>query len=326
MSDVNVLPELKQLIGAMLFVSKQPLTLTTMRRALQQVAEKEGGAARDFAKATEADLGVALEALKVEMESRNLGFHVTEVAHGFKLENDVNCGPWLRQLLEKGRAAHLSRPALETLAIVAYRQPCTRAEIEAVRGVAVDSLIHNLLELQLVKVVGRSELPGKPWQYGTTQAFLEHFGLRAIDDLPGVEELRRMEAEQIKRRETAKVEAAVAEEAPSGIETEAAGAAPETVAVSGQSVDEDVESETGTGLESEDAVIKEEAAQREEAGAGPDDEAVHAEEGEGGAVVPKEDDEDADDEDDEDDDEDDEDDDDEDDEEDAKDVKKRGKK
>ena len=296
MSDVNVLPELKQLIGAMLFVSKQPLTLTTMRRALQQVAEKEGGAARDFAKATEADLAAALEALKVEMESRNLGFHVTEVAHGFKLENDVNCGPWLRQLLEKGRAAHLSRPALETLAIVAYRQPCTRAEIEAVRGVAVDSLIHNLLELQLVKVVGRSELPGKPWQYGTTQAFLEHFGLRAIDDLPGVEELRRMEAEQIKRRETAKVEAAVAEEAPAGIETEAASAgAPGTVAVSGQSVDEDVESEIETGLE-EDAVLK------EEAGAGPGDEVE--------AAVPKEDDED----------------DDDDDEADAKDVKKRGKK
>ncbi|MCX7008250.1 MAG: SMC-Scp complex subunit ScpB, partial [Kiritimatiellaeota bacterium] len=104
-------------------------------------------------------------------------------------------------MLEKGRTAHLSRPALETLAIIAYRQPCTRSEIEAVRGVAVDSLIHNLLELQLIKVVGRSELPGKPWQYGTTQAFLEHFGLRAIDDLPGVEELRRMEAEQIKRRE-----------------------------------------------------------------------------------------------------------------------------
>lgn len=247
MSDVNVLPELKQLIGAMLFVSKQPLTLGAMRRALHQVAEKEGGATRDYAKATEADLAAALQELKNEMETRNLGFHVAEVAHGFKLENDVNCGPWLRQLLEKGRTAHLSRPALETLAIIAYRQPCTRSEIEAVRGVAVDALIHNLLELQLIKAVGRSELPGKPWQYGTTQAFLEHFGLRAIDDLPGVDELRRMEAEQIKRREATQTELAIAEEAPAKIETTDTPAeepeAEEKVAVAGGSVDEDVEPE-----------------------------------------------------------------------------------
>lgn len=207
MSDVNLLPELKQIIGAMLFVSKQPLTLAAMRRALQQVAEKEGGATRDFAKATEPDLAAALEQLKIEIETHNLGFHVSEVAHGFKLENDVNCGPWLRQLLEKGRASHLSRPALETLAIIAYRQPCTRPEIEAVRGVAVDAIIHNLLELQLIRVVGRSELPGKPWQYGTTQTFLEHFGLRSLDDLPGVEELRRLEAEQLKRRAQVAAEA-----------------------------------------------------------------------------------------------------------------------
>ena len=314
MSDVNVLPELKQLIGAMLFVSKQPLTLGAMRRALQQVAEKEGGAARDFAKATESDLAAALEALKLEMESRNLGFHVAEVAHGFKLENDVNCGPWLRQLLEKGRTAHLSRPALETLAIIAYRQPATRAEIEAVRGVAVDSLIHNLLELQLIKVVGRSELPGKPWQYGTTQAFLEHFGLRAIDDLPGVEELRRMEAEQIKRRETAPVEAAVADDTPAGIETEAAPAA-EAVAVSGKSVDEDVEpaQEPGAADAADDEVVKEDEAELEGASAEAEEEVLDK----SAAVVDADDD-------DEDDDDDDDDDDDED-EEDAEDVKKRGK-
>ena len=271
MSDVNVLPELKQLIGAMLFVSKQPLTLGAMRRALHQVAEKEGGATRDYAKATENDLAAALEDLKIEMETRNLGFHVAEVAHGFKLENDVNCGPWLRQLLEKGRTAHLSRPALETLAIIAYRQPCTRSEIEAVRGVAVDALIHNLLELQLIKAVGRSELPGKPWQYGTTQAFLEHFGLRAIDDLPGVDELRRMEAEQIKRREATQTELAIAEEAPAQIETTEKSAeepvAEEQVVVDGASVDEDVEPDNA------EAELKEASAEAEEAGEEVADEA-----------------------------------------------------
>lgn len=272
MSDVNVLPELKQLIGAMLFVSKQPLTLGAMRRALQQVAEKEGGVARDYAKATEKDLAAALEELKIEMATRNLGFHVAEVAHGFKLENDVNCGPWLRQLLEKGRTAHLSRPALETLAIIAYRQPCTRSEIESVRGVAVDALIHNLLELQLIKAVGRSELPGKPWQYGTTQAFLEHFGLRAIDDLPGVDELRRMEAEQLKRREEKQTELAIAEEAPAHISTTEKGAeepaAEEKVAVDGASVDEDCEPDNSLAEIKEASAAADEAA--EDAAAEPE--------------------------------------------------------
>jgi len=200
MSEAHVLPELKQIIGALLFVAQQPLTLAAVRRCLQQVAEAEGGAARDFARATEADLAAALEELKVELQTRKPGFHVAEVAHGFKLENDVNCGPWLRQLLEKGRDSRLSRPALETLAIIAYRQPCTRPEIEAVRGVAVDAIIHNLLELQLIRIAGRSPLPGRPWQYGTTQVFLEHFGLMSLEDLPGIEELRRMEEAQLRRR------------------------------------------------------------------------------------------------------------------------------
>ena len=125
--------------------------------------------------------------------------HVIEVANGFRFENDSSCGPWLRHLLERGRPTRLSRPALETLAIIAYRQPVMRSEIEAVRGVAVDQIIRNLLEMQLIKIVGRSELPGRPWQFGTTQKFLEHFGLKNLMDLPGVEELRRMEDDQLRR-------------------------------------------------------------------------------------------------------------------------------
>ncbi|MCX6996782.1 MAG: SMC-Scp complex subunit ScpB [Kiritimatiellaeota bacterium] len=230
MSDADVLPELKQIIGGLLFVAKQPLTLAAIRRSLQQVAEQEGGATKDFARATEPDLAAALQELKIEMATRKLGFHVAEVAHGFKLENDVNCGPWLRQLLEKGRDSRLSRPALETLAIIAYRQPCTRPEIEAVRGVAVDAIIHNLLELQLIRVVGRSALPGKPWQYGTTQSFLEHFGLNSLDDLPGIEELRRMEHEQFTKREQ-------------GVAAGASGAAAEPPAAPAVEADEELTEE-----------------------------------------------------------------------------------
>ena len=194
------LPELKQIIGAMLFVRKEPLTAAEIRRVLAATAERRGGITSDFAKASEAMVREAVEALGRDLSERKAGFHVIEVAGGWRLENDANCGPWLRTMLQKGRGARLSLPALETLAIVAYRQPCVRSEIEAVRGVAVDAILRNLLEMQLVRVVGRSELPGRPWMFGTTQKFMEHFGLKSLDDLPGTDELRRLEAEQARAR------------------------------------------------------------------------------------------------------------------------------
>ena len=195
-----VLPELKQIIGAMLFVRKEPLTVAEIRRVLAATAERRGGITADFAKANEALVREAVDALGRELSERKTGFHVIEVAGGYRLENDANCGPWLRVMLQKGRGARLSLPALETLAIIAYRQPCVRSEIEAVRGVAVDAILRNLLEMQLIRVVGRSELPGRPWMFGTTQKFMEHFGLKSLDDLPGTDELRRLEAEQARAR------------------------------------------------------------------------------------------------------------------------------
>ena len=191
-----VLPELKQIIGAMLFVRKEPLTAAELRRVLASTAERRGGITSDYAKANEELIREAVAELERDLVERKMGFHVIEVAGGWRLENDANCGPWLRTMLQKGRGARLSLPALETLAIVAYRQPCVRSEIEAVRGVAVDAILKNLLEMQLVRVIGRSELPGRPWMFGTTQKFMEHFGLKSLDDLPGTDELRRLEAEQ----------------------------------------------------------------------------------------------------------------------------------
>ncbi len=216
-----VLPELKQIIGAMLFVRKEPLTVEEIRRVLTATAERRGGITSDFAKANEALIREAVDELSRDLVERKAGFHVTEVAGGWRLENDANCGPWLRTLLQKGRGTRLSLPALETLAIIAYRQPCVRSEIEAVRGVAVDQILRNLMEMQLVRVIGRSELPGRPWMYGTTQKFMEHFGLKSLDDLPGTDELRRMEAEQQALRATKAAEAA-ADEAEEPTEVEAA--------------------------------------------------------------------------------------------------------
>lgn len=194
MSSTNILPELKEIIGALLFAGKEPLTVQQIRKVLLNTAETEKGPAADFAQVSPADIRAAVDTFALELEQAHLGFVVTEVAKGFRLENKSSCGPWLREFLNKGKASRLSHPALETLAIIAYRQPVTRSEIEAVRGVAVDAIVKNLLELQLIKVVGRSEMPGRPWLFGTTQQFLLHFGIREIADLPNIEELKKMKA------------------------------------------------------------------------------------------------------------------------------------
>lgn len=202
-------PELKQIVGAMLFVRKDPLPLAEIRRLLAQTAERVGGITADYAQATAEQIREALDELARDLADRKTGVHLIELADGWRLENDASCGPWLRVMLQKGRGARLSLPALETLAIIAYRQPCVRAEIEAVRGVAVDQLLKNLLELGLVRVVGRSDLPGRPWMFGTTQKFMEHFGLKSLDELPGTEDLRRMEGEQARQRARSTLAAAV---------------------------------------------------------------------------------------------------------------------
>mgnify|MGYP001416545598 CR=1 FL=1 len=192
----DVLPELKEIVGAILFAARHPVSLAQIKTVLDRTAELYGGAARDFAAAGEPEIAAAVEAVIVDLDARKLGLRIVEVAGGFRLENQPRCGPWLRTLLEKGRPNRLSQPALETLAIVAYRQPIIRSEIEAVRGVAVDQILRNLLDLQLIRIVGRSELPGRPWMFGTTQRFLELFGLRTLEDLPGMDELRRINAER----------------------------------------------------------------------------------------------------------------------------------
>lgn len=204
MSDINVLPELKEIIGSLLFAAKKPVTAKEIRKALLGVAETYEGAYEQFASLKEKEILAAVEELREELSRAATGLHVAEVAHGFRLQNNTSCGPWVRVLLDKDRSAKLSKPALETLAIIAYRQPVMRSEIESVRGVSVDSILRNLVELQLVKVVGRSELPGRPWMFGTTQRFLEHFGLRSLEDMPGMDELKRRDEEQSQKAEQTK--------------------------------------------------------------------------------------------------------------------------
>ncbi len=200
MSEVETIPELKQIIGAMLFAAREPVSMHQLRHVFEQTADQYGGVTKDFASVTDDMIVDAIKQLNDDLSNNAVGIHVREVANGYRLVNDPNCGLWLRVLLEKGKASRLSRPALETLAIIAYRQPVVRSEIESVRGVAVDQIIRNLLDMQLIRVVGRSDLPGRPWLFGTTQKFLEHFGIHSLNDLPGTDELRRLESEQMKRQ------------------------------------------------------------------------------------------------------------------------------
>jgi segregation and condensation protein B len=150
-----------------------------------------GGPYEQYAKATDEQIQGALEELQEDLDKAKLGLNVAKVAEAYRLQNDAACGPFVRALLEKNKTMRLSKPALETLAIVAYRQPCLRSEIEEVRGVSVDAVLRKLIDMQLVRVVRRSELPGRPWLFGTTQRFLEHFGINTIEDLPGSQELKR---------------------------------------------------------------------------------------------------------------------------------------
>jgi segregation and condensation protein B len=109
------------------------------------------------------------------------------------LASEAQYARWVRQLFPAAKPVRLSSPALETLAIIAYRQPITRADVEVVRGVAIESVLQTLMERGLVKIAGRAEIPGRPLLYETTQFFLEHFGLRNLDELPNAEELKRRE-------------------------------------------------------------------------------------------------------------------------------------
>ncbi len=184
MTDSAPLPDLKQALGAMIFASDQGMTIKDMRACLRDVAKKApDGPASAFAKIKDTDIAAALAELGETLRNLNTGFLLHEVAGGYRFQSDPVCSPWLRHLLNLGQPKRLSWPALETLSIVAYRQPLTRAEIEAVRGVSVDHILRVLMEMQLVKIVGRSNLPGRPFTYGTTHVFLEHFGLKGLEDL-----------------------------------------------------------------------------------------------------------------------------------------------
>src|SRR6478735_9409634 len=181
---------LSQVVEALLFSAQKPLTPRELVAALRDAGSEDELSPNEFAKTTEAAVAAALEQLKLEYIEQQRAFQLLEKAEGWQLASDPAYVAWVRQLFPAAKPARLTPPSLETLAIIAYRQPITRADIEAVRGVAVDGVLQNLMERGLVKISGRAEVPGRPLLYETTQFFLEHFGLRNLEELPNAEELR----------------------------------------------------------------------------------------------------------------------------------------
>jgi segregation and condensation protein B len=218
--------ELSRIVEALLFATQEPLSVPDLGRAIRETAReakdaaKEDGAQLDEEKAalesvTDEEVRAALDALAAHYEQDGRSFTIVERSTGWRLCARGEFGEWCRALYPGRKPSRLSGPALETLAIIAYRQPITKSAIEAVRGVSVDAMVQQLLDRNLLKIDGRAELPGRPLLYSTTDLFLDHFGIRHLDELPNAAELRRVKLPTPE-------ETAVADAAPSGDATEPA--------------------------------------------------------------------------------------------------------
>ncbi|MDZ7779524.1 MAG: SMC-Scp complex subunit ScpB [Gemmatimonadota bacterium] len=164
-----------QIVEAVLFASDAPLTADEITRADETLDED----------AVEA----AIEALNAEYDDAQRAFEIVELAEGYQILTRPEFSTYLERFDNVPRPSRLSGPALETLAIIAYRQPIGRLEVEYIRGVGASGVIRTLQERRLIEVVGRAESLGRPLLYGTTGHFLEHFGFRSLEDLPRPEEL-----------------------------------------------------------------------------------------------------------------------------------------
>jgi len=210
---------LPQVLEALIFAAPKPLSTEEMLAAIQAAgASCETEAAQGLAATSNEQVLQALTELGEAFEQSDRAFRLVEQASGWNLVTRPEFAPWVRSLYPEAKPARLSGPALETLAIIAYRQPVTRADIEAVRGVAVDGVMQVLLDRSLVRITGRADVPGRPLLYATTDYFLEHFGLKSTQELPNASELARINLpkapppeEKVAKRKGAKDEEAAPE-------------------------------------------------------------------------------------------------------------------
>lgn len=184
--------EAKKVVEAILFSSNRTMTVAEFKRVLKGF--------------TAPQIQKLIESLKSEYESNGRAFKINEVAGGYEISTLPQYAPWIVKLELQKKAKQATQSALETLAILAYKQPITRAEVEDLRGVDVSGVISTLLERNLIKIVGRKEVPGRPYMYGTTDKFLEHFGLKSLNDLPNISEIKTLVENSVRREDLLKSE------------------------------------------------------------------------------------------------------------------------
>ena len=216
---------LKKVLKALLYSSSQPLATKDIQSLFERFHQQSMPAAAPDAQAgaaaasdpsdlpaepadspdlyeevpslvTATQIREAMNEIALEFTAADEGLTLVDGATGYRLATQPRFARWIRVLREEPQPAKLSQSSLETLAVVAYRQPVTRAEIEAVRGVSADAGVAKLLERELITVVGRAEVPGRPIQYGTTDRFLELVGIKTVDDLPASDILSSRQIDQ----------------------------------------------------------------------------------------------------------------------------------
>lgn len=182
--------EKKRIIEALLFVSDKPVSIDTLKDVLKDAEPPE--------------IRAIIEDLNREYSSSGRSFSVKEIAGGFQMMTDPIYSRWISALYKRP-PDRLTGPSLETLAIIAYKQPIARSDIEAIRGVNVDGVLRTLEERQLIRTKGRLDAPGRPILYGTTNEFLQHFGLKSLDELPKLKEFKESDLDFVKEQHRVEV-------------------------------------------------------------------------------------------------------------------------
>lgn len=186
---------LNKIVEALLFASREPVDSKKIAKIIRKISKRED-AEQEMCSVKYTEIDEVIEKLNKGYDRKKSPFLIQERSTGWRIYTRIEYASYIRELFPDQKPTRLSAPALETLAIVAYRQPITKAAIEAVRGVNVDGVLQSLIERGLVSIAGRSDLPGKPFLYETSSNFLEHFGIKNVEDLPNSAELRSVDLPQ----------------------------------------------------------------------------------------------------------------------------------
>ena len=255
---------LQEIVGSLLFASETPLTAGELRESVKAVEPEEGENAEVmdvYRTCTNREIDEALKGLEKALDVAGCGFKLVCTGGTYRLQTVPSCGRYVRAMLKLDRPSRLGRASLETLAIVAYRQPITKSEVEEIRGVDVSANIKTLMDLQLIRLVGKSELPGHPFLYGTTPLFLEHFGLASLQQLneldPTLQRSNPKEkAASYKKPAPAKTELEQAAEEKAAAEAVAQAEAEQKAAEAKPEVEEEKGPEQAEHLKTEDTAPK----------------------------------------------------------------------